>query len=187
VAPRLVFAGRLVPEKGLGLLIDSLPALLERAPAATLTVAGDGPLRRDLETRVRGLGLESCVTFVGEQQPHEVTALIDGAMAVVVPSRVEGFGLVALEAALRGRPVVATRAGGLPEVVRDGATGLLVAPGDAGALASAVARLIGDPALAARLGAAARVHARATFDWDRHVGLYEELYARVAARTVGAR
>jgi glycosyltransferase involved in cell wall biosynthesis len=104
---------------------------------------------------------------------------------VAVPSRWdEPFGLVALEAALMARPVVAARVGGLPEVVEDGRTGLLVEREDAHALAEALVCLLRDPAAADRMGVVARARASALFGWDRCVNEYERLYERSALARV---
>jgi glycosyltransferase involved in cell wall biosynthesis len=89
----------------------------------------------------------------------------------------EGLGVVLLEAMSYGVPVIASRIGGIPDIVGDGATGLLVPPGDAGALAAALERLAVDPSLRARLGSAGREHVRAQFSWDRIVARWEECYA----------
>jgi glycosyltransferase involved in cell wall biosynthesis len=106
-----------------------------------------------------------------------VPALINTSSLVVVPSRWdEPFGLVALEAALMARPVIAARAGGLVEVVEDGVTGLLVDKESPGQLAEAVIRLLRDPIAADRMGAAGRDLARELFGWERCVDEYEQLY-----------
>jgi glycosyltransferase involved in cell wall biosynthesis len=99
---------------------------------------------------------------------------------VLIPSRViEGFGLVAMEAAMMGRPVVATRSGGLPEVVIDGQTGLIVERDDSNALAAAIAYLVDHPDMAAQMGRAARNRAQTIFDWERHIDAFDELYRRL--------
>lgn len=179
--PTLLFAGRLVPEKGIDAIVPELPALFARHPAARLVVAGDGPLAPRLRRAVAARGLAARVAFLGEVPPTEVQARMIDASIVLVPSRVEGFGLVALEAAVAGRPVIATRVGGLPEVVGDGETGVLVAPDDPRGFVRAVADLLDDPLRLRRLGAAARERAMRCFDWQRHVDAYDELYRRMAA------
>jgi glycosyltransferase involved in cell wall biosynthesis len=103
------------------------------------------------------------------------------ATLVVVPSRVEGFGLVALEAAMMGRPVVATNVGGLPEVVQHEATGLIVDADDMGAFVRAIERLLDDPSAAREMGARARERALGRFAWPQHVGAYDALYRRLAS------
>src|SRR5207253_6815553 len=119
-----------------------------------LTIAGDGPLRE----RVPG-----ALGFV----PHdELGPLYDRAAVVAVPSRREGFGVVCAEAMAHGRPVVASAVGGLLDLVVDGETGLLVPPRDPPALRAALDRLLDDPLLRARLGAAGRERIRERFAWD---------------------
>jgi len=145
--PRVLFAGRLSPEKG----IDEL---LEATRGLELHVVGDGPLR-DRVPSARG--------FV---PPDQLAREYAEAAVVCCPSRREGFGLVAAEAMAHARPVVATRVGGLVDLVIDGETGLLVAPRDPVALRHALERLLSDPALRGRLGAAGREHVRAYCDWD---------------------
>ena len=153
--PHVLFVGRLSEEKG-------VLELVEASRGLPLVVVGDGPLR------------ERVTDAVGFVPPDEVGAYLDRAAVVVCPSRREGYGVVAREAMAHGRPVVATAVGGLAEAVIDGETGLLVEPGDAGALRSALDRLLGDAELRARLGTAGRerairlygrdVAARATID-----------------------
>src|SRR5207244_8567887 len=111
------------------------------------------------------LGLLNCIEFLGSVPPEKVAHLIDEATLVVMPSRLEGFGLVALEAALMARPVVAARVGGLPEVVLHEQTGLLVAANDSQALAQAIVRLLEYPNIARQMGRAARDWARQKFNW----------------------
>jgi glycosyltransferase involved in cell wall biosynthesis len=144
--PELLYAGRLSAEKG-------VLELVEAAEGLPLVIAGDGPLRE----RVPGAR-----GFV----PHdELQRLYDRAAVVVCPSRREGFGVACLEAMAHGRPVVATRVGGLRDLVVDGETGLLVPPRDVEALRAALERLLADPELRRRLGAAGRTRAAERFSW----------------------
>jgi glycosyltransferase involved in cell wall biosynthesis len=156
--PHLLYAGRLAPEKG-------VRELAVAAHGLPLEVAGDGPLR-DLLPQARG--------FVPRD---ELPALYEAAAAVVVPSLREGFGMACLEAMAHGRPVVASAVGGLRDLVVDGETGLLVPPGDTTALRAALERILAEPELRARLGAAARTRA-ATYAWpgiaQRLTSLYDE-------------
>ncbi len=174
--PRLLCLGRLIHDKGFDLALSALAALAARHPRVEMVVAGDGPARPDLERQAAGLGLAGRVTFVGWVTPEQVPALLNTATVVVMPSRREGFGLVALEAALMARPVVATRVGGLPEVVLHEQTGLLVARDDSHGLAEAIASLLAHPHVGARLGQSARQHALAVFNWERCVDAYDTLY-----------
>lgn len=174
---RLLCIGRLVPEKGFDTAIGAMPSVLARFPTARLIIAGDGIARQDLEQRVRSLGISSAVEFCGWVEPGGIPELINGASIVVMPSRWrEPFGLVALEAAQMGRPIVATRRGGIPEIVVDGETGLLVKEDDAIAMGGAIVSLAGNPAVATRMGKAARIHAERAFSWPDFVAAYEHRY-----------
>ena len=161
--PEVLYAGRLSAEKG---ILDLLAAADD---GMKLTIAGDGPLRE----RVPG-----ALGFV----PHdELGPLYDRAAVVAVPSRREGFGVACAEAMAHGRPVVAAAVGGLLDLVVDEETGLLVPPGDVGALRKALRRLLADEELRARLGANARRRAEETLSWervtDRTLAAYEEALA----------
>ena len=161
--PEVLYAGRLSAEKG---ILDLLAAADN---GMKLTIAGDGPLRE----RVPG-----ALGFV----PHdELGPLYDRAAVVAVPSRREGFGVACAEAMAHGRPVVAAAVGGLLDLVVDEETGLLVPPGDVGALRKALRRLLADEELRARLGANARRRAQETLSWervtDRTLAAYEEALA----------
>jgi glycosyltransferase involved in cell wall biosynthesis len=147
----LVFAGRLGPQKAL----DTLLHALVDVPDAALVVAGDGPERGPLEELVRTLELDGRVSFLGAVPRERVLRLFGAADASVLSSAWENFPHTVVEALAVGCPVIATSVGGVPEVVRDGENGLLVAPGDPRALADAIARLLSDEALRERLAAAA--------------------------------
>ncbi|NOZ77746.1 MAG: glycosyltransferase family 4 protein [Acidobacteria bacterium] len=178
--PRLLFLGRLAPEKGLDLAVRTLARLTDRFPDVRLTVAGQGPERPGAEALARALGVFDRVEFLGWVPPHDVPALLDASTLLLMPSRMEGLGIAAIEAAHRARPVVASRTGGLPEVIKDGITGLTVPPGDVPGLALAVGRLLAGPDLAAALGAAARRHVRSAFPVTSYADAYAALYRRHA-------
>jgi glycosyltransferase involved in cell wall biosynthesis len=179
--PLLLCLGRLVSEKGFDLAITGLASLRERFPGVRMVVAGDGPLRADLQRLAASVQVADAVEFVGWVAPDDVPALLNEAAVVIVPSRwEEPFGLVALEAALMERPVVAARVGGLPEVVVDGVTGLLFQRDDAEGLAAAVNALLEEPCRAAALGRAARVWAEAKFSLVRAADEYQALYHQLA-------
>ncbi|MCS7008081.1 MAG: glycosyltransferase family 4 protein, partial [Gaiellaceae bacterium] len=137
--PRLLCVGRLIPVKGHLVLLRALARARLRLPALTLDLAGHGPLEPALRELVRELGLGGAVRFLGFVSP--VQAAIERAAVVVVPSLGEGFGMVALEAMERARPVIASAVGGLPEIVALGETGLVVPAWDANALAEAIVAL----------------------------------------------
>ena len=178
--PRLVCLGRLHPEKGFDVALAAAERLAERWPDLEVVLGGEGPARADLEALATRRGLSGRVSFPGWIDPDDVHALLGGAAVVPVPSIHEGFGLVALEAALAARPVVASRGEGIPEVVLDGETGLLVPPGDAAALAEAIGGLLADPERGAALGARARELAIERFGIDRCVAGYVEVYERIS-------
>jgi glycogen(starch) synthase len=177
--PRLLCLGRLVPEKGIDVAIDAFSLILQRFPHARLTIAGNGPLRCDLEKQVIRLGISHAVSFIGWVVPGMVPSLLNDYTIVLMPSRQEPFGLVALESALMARPVIATRVGGLPEIVVNKQTGLLVENEDSRSLAQAAALLLSDPVTATRLGQAARRRAQDVFGWERHISEYDALYRRL--------
>jgi glycosyltransferase involved in cell wall biosynthesis len=146
-----------------------------------LILAGDGPVRPALEAQASALGLSERVTFTGWVSPEEVHELTARATIVLVPSRMEGFGLVALEAALMARPAIVADIGGLREAVADAVTGIVVPSRDAGALAAAIRRLLAAPAVARAMGQAGRRRALTLFGAERHVDEWDALYRRVAA------
>jgi glycosyltransferase involved in cell wall biosynthesis len=174
--PQLLCIGRLIPIKGHLVLFRALAQARARVPEATLDLAGRGPLEPALKSYVRELGIEDAVRFLGFVSP--IQAAIEDAAIVVVPSLGEGFGMVALEAMERARPVIASAVGGLPEIVADGETGLVVPSADADALAEAIVALAGDLPRAAAMGAAGRDRALSQFTPERCVERVEELYAR---------
>src|SRR5205814_1437575 len=152
--PRLLCVGRLIPIKGHIVLLRAFAEARRRLPSLRLDIAGRGPLEPALRAVARELGVADAVSFLGYVAP--VQRAIEDAAAVVVPSMGEGFGMVALEAMERARPVIAAEIGGLGELVGDGVTGLLVPPGEAEPLARAIVRLGGDLERAARMGEAGR-------------------------------
>jgi len=177
--PVILCLGRLVVSKGFDLAIEAFARILARHPDARLCIVGDGPARRELEDLVAVLGIEDAVFFAGSVPPGGVPREINASTVVLMPSRnSEGFGLVALEASQMGRPVIASRLGGLPEVVRDGSTGILIEPDDVGALSDAILRLLDEPGTAVRLGHAGREHAEA-FSMERYADEYDALYRKL--------
>ena len=172
--PRLLCIGRLIPIKGHLVLLRALAQARRRAPGLVLDVAGRGPLEPALKAYARELGLEGSVRFLGFVSP--VQRAIEGAAIVVVPSLGEGFGMVALEAMERSRPVIASTAGGLPEIVAHGETGFVVPAGDAEALAEAMVDLASDLGRAAAMGAAGRDRALTDFPPERSADRIDQLY-----------
>jgi glycosyltransferase involved in cell wall biosynthesis len=175
--PLVGVVGRLEAQKGHVHLLDAWPDVVAEFPDARLVVIGDGSLRTDLERRARERGIAACVTFTGFRE--DVWRLLDAVDVVVLPSLHEGMPLTAIEAAAMARPIVATAVDGTPEVVVDGATGVLVPPADARALAAGVRALLRDPGRARAMGAAARRRALERFDLDRHVAATARVYRDV--------
>ena len=179
-APTVLCAGRLIREKGVDLAVAAFASNTARRADARLVIAGDGPERQSLVRLASDLGIAECVEFLGWVPPARMSTVIGAASIVVVPSRCQdAFPTVALEAAWQGRPVVAARVGGLVESVVDGETGLVVDPEDSGALARAIALLLEDRSLAARMGNAARARAAAHYDDTRYADAYEQLYEQL--------
>jgi glycosyltransferase involved in cell wall biosynthesis len=172
--PRLLCVGRLIPIKGHIVLLRAFAAARREVPELTLDIAGRGPLEPALRALAKELGVHGSVRFLGHVTP--IQDAIEEAAVVVVPSMGEGFGMVALEAMERGRPVVAAAIGGLGELVRDGVTGLLADPGDEETLRRAIVRLASDPELARRMGAAGRARAAERFLQHRCTERTELLY-----------
>lgn len=178
--PQLLCLGRLLDFKGFDVALQAFADLRARVPQVRLVIAGDGPARARLESQAAALGIADAVSFRGWVPPDEVPALMNSATVVVLSSRWEGLPLVALEAALMRRPIVATRAGGLPEAVHHEETGLLIDPDDAVALSGALAHLLAHPNLMAQMGDAARRRALEVFSVDTCASAHETLYARLA-------
>ncbi|MDN5919963.1 MAG: glycosyltransferase family 4 protein, partial [Pseudonocardia sp.] len=174
--PQLVYFGRLEYEKGVQDLIAALPRIRRRHPGTRLLVAGSGTQRAFLDERVAAHRVRRSVEFLGHLPDADLAALLRTADAVVLPSRYEPFGIVALEAAAAGAALVASTAGGLGEVVRDGETGVTFTPGDVPGIAGAVSRALSDPSAAARRARAAKTRLRHDFDWSRIAAATARIY-----------
>ncbi len=169
------------PKKGLSTLLEAMADMSAStgSDSCQLLIVGDGPARSGLHALSRKLGIAPWVRFAGER--HDVARVLSLMDVFVLPSRHEGFGIAILEAMAAGLPVVATNVGGIPEIVVDGETGLLVPPGDAPALANAIRYLLTHPAQAEAFGARGRRRARETFSIDAVVKEHERLYLGLAA------
>jgi glycosyltransferase involved in cell wall biosynthesis len=170
--PRIGYVGRLAPQKRADRLVEAFGRMRE---AASLVVVGDGPDRERVHRLAAGLPRVHLTGFVEHTAVPAVLASLD---VLVLPSAYEEMGSVLTEAMASGLPVVASDVGGIPEVVRDGHTGLLVPPGDVDALAAALDRLAADADLRARLSAGARARA-ADYAWPRLAARVAAVYARV--------
>jgi glycosyltransferase involved in cell wall biosynthesis len=181
--PLVLFVGRLVAYKGVEVLLRALATMRARA-----VIVGDGPLRPELEALIRDLGLAERVLLAGNASPAELTAFYNACDVFVLPSvtRAEAFGMVQIEAMSCGKPVVSTDLpSGVPWVNQHGRTGLLVPPGDAAALASALQSLLADPARRSRMGDAGRARVQADFSIARLVEQTTSLYADVLTHAKG--
>jgi len=187
--PRFVAVGRFVEKKAPQLTVRAFREVVAEAPSATLTMVGDGPLLEPTRRLAAELGLASHVDFPGVLPPEQVAALLARARGFVQHSVTasdgdrEGTPVAIVEAQMSGLPVVATRHSGIPEVVLDGETGLLVDEGDTAAMGRAMAQLAHDPVLAGRLGHRAREHARARFALGESLQTLAKVLERAAAGT----
>ena len=181
-APTILFVGGLEPRKGLEILILSLPEVRAVHPNAVLRVVAKTGFRgvdsvewfEHLADRAR---VDDAVTFHESIGQEELRQLYSDADIVVLPSRNEGWGLSLMEAMACRRPVIATKVGGIPELVRDGIDGILIEPDDTKALGGAITELLGNPALRARMGASGRERARA-FSWEETARVTVREYER---------
>jgi len=175
--PFVGMMAQFIERKGHDLLLDAVPEILRRHPTTVFLLMGRGPLKDRIKARVDRMGLSRAVRLPGFVP--DLHAIRGGLDLVVHPAIAEGLGVAVLEASGSGLPVVAGAHGGLPEIVEDGVTGFLVEPTDSAALAEAVDRLLVDPALRDRMGAAGRRRVAELFSVDRmvdeHVALYREL------------
>lgn len=174
--------GRLDRQKGLGIALQAFHRALPSLPKAKYMMLGDGPDRASLSRLVEELGLHDHVGLLGYvKQPAPIIKALD---VLIMPSRWESFGLAAAEAMAAERPVIASKVGGLQELVQENITGLLVEAGDVAGLAEAMVRLGSDAALRQRLGSQGRARIVERFSQDRMVdqmlALYEELMPRGA-------
>lgn len=168
--------GRLTEQKDQRMLIDAMAQLAPRFPKLVLIIAGAGELRARLQARAERLAIADRVRFLGVRRDRDT---LYAAMDVfALPSRWEGLSLALIEAMGAGRPAVATRVGGNPEVVDHGRTGLLVQPGEPMALADALGSILVDAGLREALGSSARREARERFSIERHVAELTALYRR---------
>jgi glycosyltransferase involved in cell wall biosynthesis len=172
--PRLLCVGRLIPIKGHIVLLRAFTEARRRVPNLRLDIAGKGPLEPALRALAKELEVDDAIRFLGYVAP--VQRAIEDAAIVVVPSMGEGFGMVALEAMERARPVIAAEIGGLGELVEEGVTGLLVPPGEAEPLARAIEQLAGNLPRAAEMGEAGRRRALEQFLQERCTDRTELLY-----------
>jgi phosphatidylinositol alpha-1,6-mannosyltransferase len=189
---RILSVGRLVARKGHSAVLEALPVLLERFPDLEYAIVGEGPLEGDLRQAVERLRLANHVRFMGRLEPHDLLREYARSDCFVLPNLddpatgdTEGFGIVFIEAAAHGLPVIGGRTQGTEEAILDGKTGLRVDGMNREAVAGAVARVLGDPALAQAFGAEGRAFAETSLRWparSRRFGQMLEQIARAARR-----
>jgi glycosyltransferase involved in cell wall biosynthesis len=178
--PLVGVVARLQPEKGVANFLKATTRVASRFPEAHFIIAGDGPLRQELVVLAEDLGLRDRVHFLGFRS--DASALMGSLDVLVVPSLTEGSPLVTLEAMAAGVPVVASAVGGIPDQVRHDKEGLLVPPGDTGAIGEAIVALLRDPARARSLGEAGRRRATSEFSHAAMVRRIEDVYREVLGR-----
>lgn len=186
-APVAGFVGRLVPEKGVDLLIDAFARVVRNLPEARLVIVGEGPERPRLERLIASLNLGAHVSLTGRLSRPAAERAMEECWVQVAPSRwAEPFGLVAIEAQMRGTAVVASRSGGFCETVNDGHTGVLVTPGDIGALSDALVQLLARRDRAEVMGRAGRERALRLFAESATMDRLLELYGKVLGNRMHA-
>ena len=161
-------------------MLDAFARLAPDHPDVGLVIGGAGPARTDLMREAAAAGLESRVSFPGVMTRSQIAWAMSAADVFVLPSRIEPFGIVVLEALRAGCPVVVSGRGGAPEIVRDGIDGLVVDPLDTETLSARVGLMLDDRELARRLAASGRARV-AEFDWGTIAGRYRDLYLEVAS------
>jgi len=180
----LLYCGRLASNKGLGMLIDSLPAVLKCFEGDMVLIGKDWGIKAQLEQQVRSLGIEKRVRFIDFIPDRELyKSALAGCEMLVLPSQWEAFGIVLLEAGMCRRPVVATAVGGVPEVVDHGKTGLLVPYGSPGALSGSINELLKDDSIRKKMGEGARMAVLAKHTWPRVVDRILEAYQEALGKT----
>jgi glycogen synthase len=181
--PRVLFVGRLAPQKGVHTLVAAA-GLLED-PSVRVLLVGDGPERKALERKAERIDAGDRLRFVGFSAHDRLPAAMAHADVLVLPSVYEELGTVLLEAMWAGLPIVASRTGGIPDVIEDGVNGLLVPPGEPEALASVIDRVLADRALAYRLSEGAQERAK-DYDWEVLAGRVLQVYRGVTVGRLAA-
>ena len=174
----LGFVGRISEEKGVFVLIEALNHIICEMPDTVLVVAGDGPDREQLDARAKVLGISGHIKWLGTVPQEQVYGLYGQVDIVVVPSLIEGFGLTAAEAMAAALPVVGTRTEGLLDLVEDGITGYLVAPGDSAGLAARIIDLLKDREKRGAMGRAGNQRVKDQFSVERFRVAMHDLYTQ---------
>ena len=175
----ILWVGRMTREKGVEYLIRAMKDISIAHPSASLLLVGDGPLRGSLETLARDIGVSEFVSFMGWKDHSEMVSIYAASDIVALPSLSEGLPMVLLEAMASGKPVVATRVGGIPELIDQGGNGYLVAPGSESEIADRVMELLARPELAAQMGTASRALVESSHSWVAVAMRVSSVYASV--------
>lgn len=183
----IFFVGRLVPEKGVQVILKAAPEILSRFPESRFIIAGRGPFEDYLKNRVWEMGLEDKIHFCGYVDDLTRNELYRRADIAVFPSLYEPFGIVALEAMVSGTPVVVSSTGGLDEIIDHEVDGLKSYPNDPRSLAEQICRLLGDEKLALTLAKKAYQKALNTYSWERVVRKTEEVYWEIVTSPENSR
>ena len=178
-SPYFMYAGMLIYLKGIQYLIRAMQEVLQKHPQVKLVIAGQGAEEQNLRSLAQELGITEQVMFVGHLEQSILAAYMKNSLALVLPSLTEGLPRVVIEAQLLGKPVIASRVGGIPEIVADGETGVVVEPKDCQALARAMVQILEDPVLAERMGSAARAQMSEKFNYQNYYTAYHNMVRQV--------
>jgi glycosyltransferase involved in cell wall biosynthesis len=177
--PYFMCAGMLIYLKGIQYLIRAMPVVLQKQPQVKLVIAGQGEEEQNLRSLAQELGITEQLLFTGHLDQSMLAAYMKNCLAIVLPSLTEGLPRVVIEAQLLGKPVIASRVGGIPEIITDGETGLVVEPEDWQALAQAMVKILEDPALAERMGNAARALMGEKFNYQNYYTSYHAMVRQI--------
>ena len=178
----IITTSRLVPKNGVDVLIAAIAEVKKKIPDAACYIIGDGPERKNLELQVTNYKLQENVRFFGAVPHEEIPRYLHGADIFVRSSRSEGMGNSFVEALAAGVPVIGTPVGGIPDIIKDGSTGLFSAVGDAGDLAEKIILLLRDSARASQIAAEGGRMARERFSWDAIAASYDTIFSAISAR-----
>lgn len=181
-APLIGCIGRLIKQKGHQYLIQAAKMVMENFPEAKFLIVGKGRLEKKLKKLVKSLSLESSVIFTGFRE--DIYSIIDKLNLMVMPSIWEGFGLVLLEAMALGKPVVATNIGGIPEIIEDGKSGILVKPKDSKGLARAIIKLLQDTTLNKKMQGIAQLSVKERFPLDKMLRDIDKIYSALIEQKI---
>jgi glycosyltransferase involved in cell wall biosynthesis len=172
--PMILFTGKLVPRKGVDVLLRALPQVL-REMEVKLVLAGSGN-QQDYQQLAEALGILDKLRFLGRVPDDTLRLLYSSCDLFVLPSRLEGLGIVILEAMAAGKPIVATNVGGIPEIIESGQNGILVEAGEEGKLAGAIVKVLSDNPLARAMGENNKKKVRECFSWGVAAQKTERVY-----------